>query len=322
MTFGDRVRHAPAALRSLTGLRPEEYTAFERDVLPRLAAAEQARHQRPDRQRAIGAGHPFVLSARDQVLLTVVWLRQYPTHDVLALLFSVTASTVSRTIARVLPVLEAAGQATLRMPDPGRRHRRTLDVLLAHTPALAVVIDSFEQRVQRPTDRAARDRWYSGKKKAHTIKTQVAVDEDTGLIVDVPDSVPGPTADLVLLGRSGVLPRLPVGVGALGDLAYVGMAHLHPGGPATTATATPRRKPRGRDRPVEDIAYNRAFARRRIGVEHSIGRLRHYQCLTQRDRQHRRMHTARVRAVAGLVNRQIRHRLAACRLRRAAMRAS
>ena len=320
MTFGDRVRHAPAALRSLTGLRPEEYSAFERDVLPRLAAAEQARHQRPDRQRAIGAGHPFALSARDQVLVTVVWLRQYPTHDVLALLFGVTAATVSRTIARVLPVLEAAGQASMRMPDPGRRHRRTLDALLAQTPALAVVIDSFEQRVQRPHDRTERDRWYSGKKKAHTIKTQVAVDEDTGLIVDVPDSVPGPTADLVLVRESGVLTRLPEGVGALGDLAYVGMAQLHPGGPA--ATATPRRKPRGRDRPGEDIAFNRAFARRRIGVEHSIGRLRHYQCLTQRDRQHRQLHTARVRAVAGLVNRQILHRLAACRLRRAATRAS
>ena len=324
MTFGDRVRQAPAALRALTGLRPEEYTAFERDVRPRLAAAEQARRQRPDRQRAIGAGHPFALSARDQVLLTVVWLRQYPTHDVLALLFGVTAATVSRTIARVLPVLEVAGQATMRMPDPGRRHRRTLDALLAQTPALAVVIDSFEQRVQRPHDRAERDRWYSGKKKAHTIKTQVAVDEETGQIVDVPESVPGPTADLVLLREAGVLTRLPEGVGALGDLAYVGIAPLHPGGPAATApaTATPRRKPRGRDRPAADIADNRAFARRRIIVEHSIGRLRHYQCLTQRDRQHRQLHTARVRAVAGLVNRQLRHRLAACRLRRAARRAS
>jgi hypothetical protein len=310
MRFGARLRQSPPALRALTGLTPGEYAAFERDVLPRVAAAEQARHQRPTRQRAVGAGHPFALSAQDQVLLTVVWLRQYPTHEVLALLFAVTAPTVSRTIARVLPVLEAAGQATMRMPDPGRRHRRRLDALLVDTPALAVIIDSFEQRVQRPKDRAERDRWYSGKKKSHTIKAQVAVDEDTGHIVDVPASVAGPTADVVLLERSRLLTRLPPGVGGLGDLAYVGMARLHPCGLA----ATPRRKPRGRDRPPEDVAYNRAFARRRIGVEHSIGRMRHYQCLLQRDRQHRRLHTERVRAVAGLVNRQLDHRLAAWRL--------
>ncbi len=311
MPFGDRLRQSAAALRAMTGLRVPEFAAFERDVVPRLTAAELARRQRPQRKRAIGAGHPCALSARDQLLLTVVWLRQYPTHEVLALLFDLgAATTVGRTIARVLPVLEAAGQDTMRLPDPGRRHRRTLDALLADTPALAVVIDSFEQRVQRPTDRTERDQWYSGKKKTHTIKTQVAVDADTGQIVDVPESVPGPTADITLLERSGLLTRLPAGVGGIGDLAYVGIARLHPRG----LGAAPRRKPRGQDRPPEDIIYNQAFARRRIVVEHSIGRLRHYQCLSQRDRQHRRMHPARVRAVAGLVNRQIDHRLATCRL--------
>lgn len=155
------------------------------------------------------AGHPCALSAPDQLLLTVVWLRQYPTHDVLALLFDLgAATTVGRTIARVLPVLEAAGQATMRMPDPGRRHRRTLAALLADTPVLAVIVDSFEQRVQRPKDRRERDDWYSGKKKAHTIKSQVAVDEDTGHLVDVAESVPGPTADITLLDRSRLLTRL------------------------------------------------------------------------------------------------------------------
>jgi hypothetical protein len=317
MTFGDRLRQSAVALRACTGLRPEEYAAFERDVLPRLAGAEGVRRQRPARIRAVGAGHPFALSPRDQVLLTVVWLRLYPTHDVLALLFDLgAATTVGRTIARVLPVLEAAGLATMRLPDPGRRQHRTLDALLTDTPALAVVFDTFEQRVQRPTDPAERDHWYSGKKKAHTIKTQVGVDEDTGQIVDVPSSVPGPTADLTLLARSGALARLPAAVGGIGDLAYVSLQRLHPAG----LGATPRRKPRGRERPPADVAYNRAFARRRIVVEHSIGRLRHYQCLTQRDRQHRRLHTARVRAVAGLVNRQIDHRLAACRLRAASSR--
>ena len=38
-------------------------------------------------------------------------------------------------------------------------------------------------------------------------------------------------------------------------------------------------------------------------MEHSINRLRRYQALSQVDRHHRRNHTARVRAVAGLVNR-------------------
>lgn len=74
----------------------------------------------------------------------------------------------------------------------------------------------------RVADPDERDGYYSGKKKQHTLKSQVAVDEDTGAVVDISESVPGPTADLTLLKESGLMGRLPPGVGALGDLAYVG----------------------------------------------------------------------------------------------------
>ncbi len=120
-------------------------------------------------------------------------------------------------------------------------------------------------------------------------------------------SVPGPTADIKLLAQSGLMERLPEGVGGIGDLAYVGIDQLHPQG----LGASPRRKPRGKPRPPEDVVYNTAFSRRRILVENTIGRLRRYQSLSQTDRQHRQNHTARVCAVTGLVNRQLAHRMPA-----------
>jgi hypothetical protein len=294
----------PTTFQAMTGLRLAEFAELLQDVLPLFGAAETKRLTRATRRRAVGGGHPFELAPRDQVLLTVVWLRRYPIHEVLGFLFDVSDSTVCRYIQRVLPLLEATGRATMRLPDPGRKQRRQLDELLQETPALAVVIDSFEQRVQRPRTRSEADPYYSGKKKQHTLKSQIAVDELTGEIVDVAESVPGPTADIVLLEQSGLLTRLPEGVGALGDLAYMGIAKLHPQGQG----ATPRKKPRGQPRPPEDVAFNTAFAQRRIVVEHSILRLRYYQALTQTDRNHRQQHTPRVIAVAGLVNRQIRHR--------------
>ena len=93
--------------------------------------------------------------------------------------------------------------------------------------------------------------------------------------------------------------RAPGLSGALGDLGYVGLGGLHP----QLRGATPLRKPRGRERPAEDRRYNRAFARRRITVEHAIGRLRRFQALSAVNRHGRAGHEARVRAVAGLVNR-------------------
>lgn len=290
----------PRVFKSMTGLQVADFEALVADVLPALGRAEQARLSWRPRHRAVGGGHPFELCGRDQILLTVVWLRLYPIHEVLGYLFGVSDSTVSRVIHRVLPLLEQAGRDTMRLPDPGKKHRRSLDALLAALPEVVVVIDSFEQRVQRPRDRQAADDLYSGKKKQHTLKSQVAVDEE-GRMVDVAESARGPTADISLLEQSGLLDRLPSGVGALGDLGYLGIDKLHPPG----LGAAPRKKPRGQPRPAADIAYNTAFSRRRIVVEHAIGRLRRLQSLTQTDRQQRCGHTARVRAVAGLVNRRL-----------------
>jgi hypothetical protein len=293
-----RLRRYPAAFRALTGLTIVEFDGLWREVAPRLAEAERARLTRPGRRRAIGAGHPFALDGRDRVLLTVTWLRRYPIYEVLGLLFGISQETAVRTVPKVLPILEAAGLDGMRGRDPGKYRRPDLDDLLRETPEVAVIVDTFEQRIERPTDRAVADTYYSGKKKQHTLKVQVAVDEAGG-IVDIAESVRGPTSDLSVLRASDLPKRLPPEVGILGDLAYVGIAAVHPTG------ATPRRKPRAKPRPPEDRAYNTAFARRRVIVEHAIGRLRSFEALAQRDRHHRRLHTARVRAVAGLVNRRL-----------------
>jgi len=294
-----RLRCVPAIFRNLTGITLAVFDQLLDDLRPTFTTDRRRRLDRPDRQRAFGGGDDFDLEPDDQFLLTIFWLRHYPTQEVLGYLFGVSDSTAKRAIDRCLPLLEIAGRDTMRMPDPGRGRRKNLSALLKDTPDVAVIIDTFEQPVQRPQRR--QKRFYSGKKKRHTLKSQVAVDEETGAIVDVADSVPGPTADIKVLKKSKLLKRLPPGVGGLGDLAYVGIADLHPEG----LGATGRRKPRGQPRPLADRRYNKAFSRRRIVVEHGIGRLRRYQVLTHTDRHFRQGHTTRVRAVAGLVNRML-----------------
>src|SRR3990172_3113456 len=264
----------PKVFQSLTGLRVREFERLLDDVLALYQAEEIKRLSRPDRQRAIGGGDKCDLAETEQLLVTVIWLRTYSVHLVLGFLFGVSGVTVGRLLGRWVPVLGQAGRDTMRLPDPGKKRRRTLDALLADTPELAVIIDTFEQPVQRPRQRAEADGYYSGKKKRHTLKSQIAIDEHTGTIADVAESVPGPTADLTVLKDSGLMQRLPGGIGGLGD-----------------------------------VAYNTAFAKRRIKVEHTIGRVRRYQAVSQTDRHHRRNHTARVVAIAGLVNRQITSRL-------------
>lgn len=291
----------PNVFQKCTGLTVALFDQLVEDVQPIYLEAEVQRLNRPQRQRALGAGHPFELAFGDHLLLTVIWLRLYPIHEVLAYLFGVSDSTVSRLIERGLPILEQSGRDGMRLPDPGRKRRRPLPDLLNDIPELTVIVDSFEQRVQRPPND---DSHYSGKKKQHTLKSQLAVDSDRGRIVDVSHSVPGPTADITLLEASGLLQRLPVDIGVGGDLAYLTLAKLRRYG------FSPRRKPRGKERPPEDVVYNRAFSQFRIVVEQTIGQVRRFQSVTATDRNHRHQHSARVAAVAGLVNRLPRFALA------------
>ena len=245
----------PSIFLKMTGLTVAEFDDLLKVVKPAYQAAELQRLSYPNRQRDIGGGQSATLSARDQILLSVVWLRVYPTHDVLGYFFGVSQPTVGRYIQRVLPVLAQTGQDAMRMPDPGRKRRHGLAGLLAEMPDLVVVIDSFEQKIQRPKDPVERDDFYSGKKKTHTLKSQVSVDAATGEVVDISDSVPGPTADIPLLKQSGVLEKLPAGIGGMGDSGYQGIDTLHPLG------FSPRKKPRGKQRPPEDIVYHTAFSR-------------------------------------------------------------
>jgi hypothetical protein len=291
-----------ATFKGMTGLTVALFDDRVWELQPALAAATRAQRERPGRQRAVGGGHPTALDGRDELLLTVIWLRHYFTQETLGYFFAVSDSTARRVIGRVLPVLEQAGRATMRQPPPSRRQRLGVAEALHAFPALAdlddesLVVDTFEQRVQRPQHRAEADRHYAGKKKRHTLKTQVVVELGRGAIRDVTPGVPGPVADPTLFTASGTVECWPREAQGLGDKAYLGVPRLH----------TPRRKPRGKPRPPEDVAFNRAFARVRIEVEHAIRDLRIFQALTQTDRHQRRGQVARVCAVVELRARRCR----------------
>jgi hypothetical protein len=301
----------PAIFKAMTGLTVALFDELVWDLAPGYAAATVARRTRAGRQRAVGAGHPCSLPPRDEVLLTVIWLRHYWTQEALGYFFGVSDTTALRAIGRVLPLLEAAGRDTMRTDPPSRRQRLGVAEALRAYEELADlddearVVDSFEQRVQRPTAPVEADRHYSGKKKTHTLKTQVVVKLGTGNVAEVAASAPGPCADPTLLRASGAAERLPPKARLLGDKAY---RYKKPaaGAPAPPQVAIPRRKPRGQPLPPADLVFNRTFAAARIIVEHTIRDLRIFQALSQQDRHRRTQHTARVCAVVGLRARRCR----------------
>ncbi len=166
-------------------------------------------HRRGEpRRRAAGAGHPHRHDDRHRLLLALVWLRIYPTYELLGFFFGLHKRNAQLNVRDALAALDTIDDFPFDRPGRDRKKLRSAAEVMAAFPQVRVIIDGKEQRVNRPTGYEAQKPYYSGKKKAHTVKTQVVVDP-CGRIEAVSDSVPGgANHDLPLLCGSGVLEQL------------------------------------------------------------------------------------------------------------------
>jgi IS5 family transposase len=296
----------PSAFRSLTGMTPDEFG----NLLAAFVAAQarRRRHSRTTRRgqprrRAAGAGHPHRHDDRHRLLMALVWLRVYPTYELLGFFFGLHKRNAQLNVRDALAVLDTTDDFPFDRPGRDRKKLGSLAEVMAAFPEARVIIDSKEQRVNRPRGYQAQKPYYSGKKKAHTVKAQVVVDP-CGRIESVSDSVPGgANHDLPLLCGSGVLEQLAAGEGAMVDKGYVGLKNYYPGVPVII----PFKASRGHPLTAEQEAYNREVARCRIVVEHTMAQLNRFTVLRQVFRgQQRGRHGQVIRVVAKLVNRRLR----------------
>jgi hypothetical protein len=296
----------PRAFVSLTGLTPAEFEALYGTFAPayqrRRVAADTTRRGRQPRRRAPGAGHPHALDLRHRLLLALAWLKVYPTFEVLGLLFGLDKGNARRNLLEALEVLEGLDDFPFDRDPRGRPARpRSVEAVMEAFPAVRLVIDSKEQRVYRPGGPHERQKpYYSGKKKAHTLKTQLAVAPD-GLIEALSADVPGSVNDVRLPRESGLLGRLAEGEAALTDKGYEGA-----GKGVAVVVLMPKKNRKRNPCTEEDKARNRLIARNRIVVEHTIAQLNRFTVLRQVYRGRRARHSQVVRVVAVLANRRIR----------------
>ena len=305
----------PAAFASLTGFTLADFEPVYQDFAAAYAkdrAASLTRAGQP-RKRAAGGGTPFSQDGRTRLLMALVFLRVYPTYEVLAFFFSLHKANAQRGVVEVLATLQAHTVFVCERPAEDRKKLRSVQAVMDAFPDVRLVIDAKEQRIQRPggSDESGNSRqkpFYSGKKKAHTLKTQVAVAPD-GTFQSVSKSVPGSVHDLTLLRNSDLLHRLDRAEGIMLDKGYDGLQTLDPKQPDKNGPPHPCYLPhkarRGQPLTAEQKAYNAHLSKYRIVVEHSLAQMNQFQVLAQVFRHDRECHSGLTRIVAGLVNRRI-----------------
>ncbi|MGQ9586383.1 MAG: transposase family protein [Anaerolineae bacterium] len=286
----------------------ELYAEFAEAHAERIHSAPLTRRTKTPRQRAVGAGRKHRYDLRDRLLMTLFWLRAYMTYEVLGFFYDLHKTNIEDNLKDVLATLETMTIFTFERPSADQPRLRSPQAVMDAFPEVRLVIDAKEQRVRRP--KGTKDAkgqmqdhqkpYYSGKKKAHTLKTQIAVRPD-GLIEAVSQSVPGgATHDITLLRQTDLLAQLgPTEAGML-DKGYDGISKDYP----DVRLYLPFKARRNHPLTEEQKASNRFLARYRIIVEHVMARLNKFQVLVQVFRHPRSRHGQIVRIVAGLVNRR------------------
>ena len=138
-----------------------------------------------------------------------------------------------------------------------------------------VIVDGTEFGVARPSDQAAQRPFYSGKKKAHTTKTIAVCDRDSNLLWSTP-LVAGATHDLSALRDANLPAHLAEsGLEVLADSGFQGLQHDVPAVELPT-----RRRRKNEALTTVERFFNSVLSANRVRVEHAIGRLKQWRCLT------------------------------------------
>jgi hypothetical protein len=266
-------------------------------------AAEQDRlagRRGHERLRGSGAGPDHQLAFTDRVIVTLVVLRLQLPHAVLAALYGVDRSTVTRAVGEVRPLLAARGFAV-----PGERgvRLRTLADVFAYASARGVELrlDGTEVQVRRPrAGKPGRRAFVSGKKKMNTKKATVITDEK-GRTLWAGAFRPGRMHDQTAVRTEGIadLFRQHPRVKAKVDAGYRGLAREFP-----DQVQAPPLKPKKGAAPEEAAAWETDRHRQsseRICVEHANAEHKQWRVL-QRYLGRREDFDETYRAVAGLVS--------------------
>lgn len=233
----------------------------------------------PGRKRAPGAGRPpkpFWM----RLLVALTHLRQGTSVRATGAIFGIHERSVRRYRDEIEELLVAHG---FQPPGAQTPIRASAD-LAAYLDAVGtgeVLIDTTEVSRSRPGPWEEQQKAYSGKSKTHVVKATVVSDRSgLPLWVEANPSGEGKTFDLqMLLAQTSLFAVLATltatGVTVVADKGFRGLPKYLP----ADRLFMPKRKPDKRDYPPEDQAHNHEVSRRRIYVEHAIGRMKRWKAL-------------------------------------------
>jgi hypothetical protein len=284
--------------KSFTGLTVQEFDEIYEEIAKRYDKHEiQRLSKRKNRERSIGAGRHFKLDVKNRFLMLLIYYRLYITYTLAGFLFNLDQSNICRDIQKI----EGLIRQCVPIPQkiyPLTKRLKTPEEVEKYFPGFLAFTDCTEQQIPRPVNRERKKIFYSGKKKRHTVKNQLMVN-NRGYIIHKLGYKKGRKHDYdIYKSNHSVIPKQVVNVV---DLGYLGIEKDFP----DQLSALPYKKKRNRFLSDDEKEYNKIHSKKRIVVEHTISRLKKYRIMSDIFRNKLRKYNRISDIVTGLINYRI-----------------
>jgi hypothetical protein len=249
--------------KAITALTPKEVI----ELLPTFEACLIQRQYeiKPKelRLRKMGAGKKGALpTTLDKLVFILMYLKIYPTYDVLSFVTDRVRSKCHRSVHQLLPVLEMALGRKFVLPE---RQINSVEEFYRLFPGVKdIFIDGTERPVQKPVNPKRKKKLYSGKKKQTTRKTIVLNDEKKKILVLTPTKS-GRHHDKRLADKAQLAENIPPDVALWDDTGFQGIQKIHPN------TVMPKKSTKNHPLTKEEKENNTVISAIRIVSEHAIG---------------------------------------------------
>lgn len=271
----------PRTFKSFTGLSPDEFenivSAFESAYEAHLDE-EDSKRSRPRQRRRGGGLRSGIDTIRDKLLFILIYFKIYPIQEVQGTFFEMSQPQANYWIHLLTPILEKGLGKRMELPA---RKPADLKTALEANDGLEFIIDGTERPIQRPKkDKDKQKKYFSGKKKRHTVKNNLISDRKSKKIKGLSQTVEGKKHDKALMDEWGI--DFPDGSEIWKDSGFQGYE------PEGIKTHQPKKKPKGVDLTPEEKERNKFISKVRVGVEHVIGSVKIFHIVKDIYRNHKK----------------------------------
>ena len=271
MTNYARLSEKSKQFHALTGYTLEEFEAllptFRNTFLLHMKTYTLEGKERQKRSYVVYCNCPLP-TIEDKLLFILMYLRKATTQDIFGEVFGMPQPVVNKWVHVLHPCLQKALAVLGAIPA---RTSEELQITVQQT----YFQDGTERTIPRPKDEEKQRFYYSGKKKRHTIKNVVLINEQCKIVL-LTQTCEGKKHDKKVSDEAGF--DLPSGSCLYQDTGFQGFAL------EDVIIVQPKKKPKGRKLSQEDKENNRQISSVRVRVEHAIGGVKRYRIVKDKIR--------------------------------------